>query len=615
MTNRLGNVALSGNKIQHIGKVFCVAFSKDGKTVASGGEDGVVKLWDLAAQTLRVLQLQSHIDPYSHILDLCFSPDGEHLLAGSNCNLAYRFSMLNTNHWCLATSLSPKLAVGFSPNGQYFALASARTSQRTGIIELFEAQNNQEIGRFLHHGDATCLAFHPIKNILASGGTDKTVRFWGLKSLQALKTFELNFVVQSLAYSPDGMTLLISGSSSQVELRNSSSGKLLIQLPIIAKKIFQVRYSPDGTVFAICTDQNVQIWDAIDNTKRLTVDGWTMDFAPDNQHIVVGQANGMARVYEINTGRVVYQIAPHSSFISTFALSADGCDLVTGGLSGEVYFWNTKKQQPKLLSGHTKRISNLSFSPNGKHFATASLDETIQILDAKTGTQLHLLKPMRLYQNLELHISSLAFSSDGKTLASANGKLQIWDVDTGKLQQEFGQGMELIAFHPNQPLILSAQTYLHLITLWDVSSQTIIWKSDHAATNTYCLRFDSTGKYFAIGTNENSAWIGETMTGKILWHFKTKDSLTQSLAFSPDGYWLATASYDGTIQIWEIATQQEHLRFYTPFNPHYTIQFSPDSTRVYAGSLDCIRVYATPEFSPVFCGPDTNFLEQLWEEL
>ncbi len=610
MKSALERVALQSQKIQHTGKVFCVAFSPD-ENLATGGEDGTVRLWNLQNGTVRIFQIRNSPELYCDVLSIAVSPDGRFILAGTSDNLAFLYPTSNKKPWYLATSLSPKRAVAFSPDGTLFALACEMTAQRPGIIEVFETSSQKKRWQLLHLHHVTALAFDPTQKRLASGSHDKTVRIWGLVSGTQQHQLELAFIINSLAYSPDGTTLAIAGQSSGLQLRHASSYQIIRLLSVDANAIYQVKYSPNNQFIGVITSHNsLQIWETTNYTQVLEVEATTFDFSPNSKTIAISSPDRSTRILEITTAIVQQQKTLHSSYISRFAVSRDGTKVVTAGHDHTARIWDSQSQQElSILNGHTDSLYWATFSPDGQFIATASRDQTIRIWTVSTGLQhLQIEHPS---SDVAQHISCLTYNSDGTTLVSSNGDLYFWNPATGKLNSQINQLVITgIAFHPNRKQFWSYSSLTGSVRCWEVGSQTPIWSANYSGRIT-SLGINPTGDLCALGTN-NSLIICDSANGQIRQQLELQGQII-GLHFSPDAKYLAAATFDGTIQVWDTTDHKVHLRFYTPFNPDYTICFSPDATRLYAGSSDGVRIYATPEYAPVFQNP--NFLEQLWDEL
>jgi eukaryotic-like serine/threonine-protein kinase len=235
----------------HKGGVSGLRFSPDGETLASTGDDGTVRLWDLAGRR-GIVTLQESED---HATSLAFKPGGGLLATTANSrvnlwDLATRRRVAILRHEALCVD------VAFSPDGETLASAG------NGGIKLWNVATRQPVATLTT--DALLrVAFSPDGKILAAACFDRTVRLWDLGTRRELAPLRGHtaFVI-SLAFSPDSKILASGSNDSTVKLWNLATRQLDRTLPGHTGPIEQIRFSPDGKMLMTGSgDRTVKLWD------------------------------------------------------------------------------------------------------------------------------------------------------------------------------------------------------------------------------------------------------------------------------------------------------------------------------------------------------------------
>jgi WD40 repeat protein len=276
----------------HRKEVTCVAFSPDGRRIASGSKDQTVKVWD--AQTAQeVLTLNGHT---YRVASVAFSPDGQWLASGSwDDTVKIWDGQTGRQIRNLQGHTDKVTSVAFSPNGRWIASGSA---DKTVII--WDAQTGQKIHTLQRHKDkVTSVAFQPDGQRLASGSADKTVNVWNTQTGQVTLSFwgkspkananqqdvpgneELPDMgadagVLCLAYSPEGGQLAIATEDMTVTVRDVQTGKVARTFQVQTKGLTSLAFSPEGQRLALGTeDMTVMVRNAQTGEMAHTFKGHT----------------------------------------------------------------------------------------------------------------------------------------------------------------------------------------------------------------------------------------------------------------------------------------------------------------------------------------------------
>ncbi|HEV7891575.1 MAG TPA: TIR domain-containing protein [Pyrinomonadaceae bacterium] len=235
--------------------VLSLAFSPDGKTLAGGGMDYTVRVWDIAARR-EVANLTGH---KQSVYSVAFSPDGRVLASAS---LDHTVKLWDARTWKESATLKGHsegvYSVAFSPDGETLASGCA-----DGSVKLWDARTGRELATLKGHaGEVRSVAFSPDGRLLASASKDQTVRLWDTRARRELATLKGHTgALAAVVFSPDGRTLASGGSDKTVRLWDTDTRSELATLRAHTGAIFALAFSPDGRRLASASlDNTVRLW-------------------------------------------------------------------------------------------------------------------------------------------------------------------------------------------------------------------------------------------------------------------------------------------------------------------------------------------------------------------
>jgi eukaryotic-like serine/threonine-protein kinase len=463
--------------------------------------------------------------------------------------------------------------------------------------------------------------FAPDGRILASAAESGVLRLWDVASGREIAKLRGHHDrIWSLTFSPDGRTLASAGADGTVRLWDVSSKSEVATLRGHQGWVREVGFSPDGRSLASAgSDYTVRLWDVMLRTETATFQtnqSFTnaVVFSPDGRLIATAGSDGV-QLRDVTSGRETATLRGHEGRVESLAFAPDGRILAAAGDDGTVRLWDVSSGRETFTLRQNGRIWTVAFSPDGGVLAATGYDGAVRLWDPRTGRETAVLR------GHQLELYSVAFAPDGHILASAgsDGTVRLWDVQSGQAFASAGGTVSdpwsLALSHDGHSL--AAINGDGMVRMWDVASGRRIAKplrhQVRADTYSGTVAFSPAGNTLATAssTGDGTVRLWDVATSRETAVLRGHRGGVNHVAFSPDGRLMASVGTDGTIRLWDVSTSREVARLSGHTGWVMTVAFSPDGRVIASGGDDgTVRLWdvASGNETAVLRGPHQRIM-------
>jgi WD40 repeat protein len=403
--------------------------------------------------------------------------------------------------------------------------------------------------------------------------------------------------VDRIVFSPDGKTFAaFSIHGDMIKLFDFRSMMCIGSFVGHSGRLYTAAFSPDGGALVSCaSDNTVRIWDVASRkaTKTITVEKvQSAAFGPSAKRIVTGSADKAVTLWNVDTGKEIVSYETNTENIPVILYDPE-LQYIAYADGNNIEILNTRTASiEKTLSGHSKNVSSMAFSPDGRYLISGSEDAAVKVWNIpgpNTGAE------FSMEERHTKTVRSVGFSGDGKYLFSfSSDKTVLFDYDKKSVsltieKNENDQEPVCAVLSPDSARIITGfypRGNGAFFVVYDAKNGAELSRIVRNNEAVYSAAINTEGNSIAAASGDNTVKVWDIFKGKMRTLLRGHTEPVTAAGFSGDGGQIASASNDNRIIIWDAKTADKLQSFFAHSAEIYTLSFSTTGDRILSAGSD-----------------------------